>query len=154
MTSSDDRALELLHGLLLLCRESARGYAAADRNVPDSSVWRELEPFEHDRLDMVKELSDRIRDLRGDPDLPPAGIGSTLRVSIEFRARGENEPNSAVLAEIERSETIVVEAYKRALAETDIDALTRKLLERQYEQVQTAQSRIRQLLNRAAEAHV
>ena len=148
MTTSDDRALELLHGLLLVARESVAGYATAEQNVPDPRLWREFEPYRTARAKIVVELEQRIRELRGDPTQPPSGAAALHRRWIELRASGSSAPNHAVLAEVERAESMAARAFADALKEHDIDAATRKLFERHYERVQAAYDRIKQLLER------
>ena len=148
MTTSDDRALELLHALLLVARESVAGYATAERNVPDARLWREFEPHRKARAKIATELEQRIRDLRGDPEQPPSAAAALHRRWIELRSSTASGPNHAVLAEVERGEALAARAFADALKEHDIDAATRKLFERQYEHVQAAHDRIKQLLER------
>jgi uncharacterized protein (TIGR02284 family) len=150
MTTSDDRALSLLHGLLQLCRESVAGYETAEREVPDAKLWREFEPFRKQRMGMVEELEQRIRDLRGDPDTAPSGVAALHRAWLSLRAEADPSPNRGVLAEVERAESLLAQAYAQGTKEHDIDASTRRLTERHYELAQTAASRIRQLLERAS----
>jgi uncharacterized protein (TIGR02284 family) len=65
----------------------------------------------------------------------------------------ETNEAHAILAECERGEDISVMAYGEALAERDIDKQTRELVQRQYEQVQAAHDRIRQLRDSATYAN-
>ncbi len=148
MTTSDDRALSLLHALLQISRDSEAGYETAARNIPDARLWRELEPYRKQRAKVIRELVERIRDLRGDPDVAPSGASAVHRAWMQFRAMEDRAPNKAVLAEVERGESLATEAYKQALREHDIDAATRRLFERHYEWVQAAHDRVKQLLDR------
>ena len=154
MTTSDDRALEILHTILQMARESAEGLAVAERNIPDAKLWRELEPYLKQRYKLIEELQQRIRDLRGDPDIAPSGVAALHRAWLQLRAQFDEDPNQGVLAEVQRGEGIVVAAYQQALKEHDIDAATRKLLERQYERVQAAHDRVRHLRERLPSAEV
>ncbi len=148
MTTSDDRALEILHTLLRITKESAEGLAVAERNVPDPTLWRELEPYLKQRRKMVEALEKRIRDFRGDPDVPPSGMAALHRAWMQLRAQSDGNPNEGILAEVERGESIVVAAHQQALKEPDIDAATRKLFEEHNELAQTAYRRVRQLHER------
>ena len=58
-----------------------------------------------------------------------------------------------MLAECERGEDMAVNAYRRALEEQDLDEQTRGIVQRQYEFVQAAHDRIRQLRDSAKYAH-
>jgi uncharacterized protein (TIGR02284 family) len=148
MTTSDERALALLHALLQIGRESEAGYVTAERQVPDAKLWREFEPYRKQRTKIVRELEQRIRDLRGDPNAAPSTAAVLHRNWIRLRTQADSAPNHAVLAEVERGEAFAVEAYRQALKEHDIDAATRQLFEHQYEFVQAAHDRVKQLLDR------
>lgn len=150
MTSSDDRALFILHALLQIGVDSVTGYEMAERTVPDAKLWREFEPYRKERARIVRELQDRIRDLRGDPGARPSAASSLHQAWLELRSVADARPNHGVLAEVERGEALAAAAYRQALKEHDIDAATRKLLERQYERVQASHDRMKQLLDRAA----
>jgi uncharacterized protein (TIGR02284 family) len=152
MTTSDDRALEILHTLLLMTRESAEGLTVAERNLPDAKLWRELEPYRKQRYKCIEQLEQRIRDLRGDPDIAPSGVAALHRAWLQLRAQLDGDPNQGVLTEVQRGEALVVAAFRQALKEHDIDAATRKLLEQLYEVVQTAHDRVRQLRERLPSA--
>jgi uncharacterized protein (TIGR02284 family) len=149
MTTSDDRALALLHALLRICRDSAEGYVTAERDLPDREVARELDRYRQQRLKVAEELQQRIRDLRGDPDAGPTLPGALHRAWMDARSGGAANPVEALLTEIERGEDMAVDAFRQALAETDIDAATRRMLERHYELVQAAHDRVKQLRDRA-----
>ncbi|MEO5959173.1 MAG: PA2169 family four-helix-bundle protein, partial [Opitutaceae bacterium] len=59
----------------------------------------------------------------------------------------------AILIECERGEDVAVKTYVAALAEPDMDVETRRLIQTQYESVQAAHDRIRQLRDSANYAH-
>jgi uncharacterized protein (TIGR02284 family) len=152
MTNSDDRAVTLLHALLQVARESLNGYTTAERNVPDAKIWRELEPYRKTRMKLVTDLEERVRVLRGDPDQPPSASAALHRRWIEFRTMVDEDPNGAVLAEVDRAERFATQVFADACKEHDVDPHTRKLIERGYEEVSTASSRVKQLLERAESA--
>lgn len=148
MTDSDDRALPLLHALLQVARESETGYEVAERNLPDAKLWRELEPYRKARTKLAAHLAERVRTLRGDPNEPPSASAAFHRRWIEFRASVEPDADGAVLDEIERAERFAARVFADARSEHDLDPVTRKLIERGYEDVQAAHDRVKQLLDR------
>lgn len=148
MTTSDDRALALLQALLHICRDSAEGYATADRDLPDREIAAELDRYRQQRLKIIRELENRIRELRGDPDASPTAAGAVHRAWIDARGVAAANPTEALLVEIERGEDLAVDAFRQALKESDIDAATRRLLEHHYELVQAAHDRVKQLRDR------
>ena len=152
MTTSDDDALALLQSLLRICRDSAEGYATAMHEVVEPELNRVFHEYHQQRQKLCTELTQRIRDLRGTPDETPTATGTLHRAWMNLRAGTARAPSEAVLAEIERAEDLAVEAYREAEKLRDIDAITRRLVERHYEVVQTAHDRIRQLRDRGTYA--
>lgn len=149
MTTSNDRTLALLHALLRICRDSAEGYARAERDLHDREIAGELEGYRHQRQKIVAELEHRIGELRGDPKASPTVPGALHRAWMDLRSLTNPHPNEALLTEMERGEDVAVDAFRQALDEPDIDAATRRLLEHHYELVQAAHDRVKQLRDRS-----
>jgi uncharacterized protein (TIGR02284 family) len=148
MKLSDDAALALLHTLLRVCEDSAEGYAIAERDVVDPDWARQFAQFGHQRRKLAEEIQHRITNLRGDARAKPTLTGAVHRAWMDYRAGADANPLRALLAEIERGEDFAVDAYRQALKERDIDATTLQLIQRQYESVQAAHDRIKQLRDR------
>lgn len=152
MTTSDDGALALLQTLLRICRDSIEGYTAASHDVVEPELTRLFHDYEKQRRKLCAELEQRIRELRGDPNEVPPSPGVLHRTWMNLRAATAENPSETVLAEIERAEDVAVAAYRDAEKVHDIDAITRRLVEHQYEVVQAAHDRIRQLRDRGTYA--
>lgn len=149
MTTSDDSTVTLFQALLRVCRDSAAGYATALHDLTDEPVRRELEHYRTERLKMAAELEHRIRELRGTPHPAPTLPGAIHRAWIDLKSDAAANPTAAVLAEVERGESLAVAAYRQGLKNLDLDAPSHRLLERHYELAQAAHDRVRQLRDRA-----
>lgn len=148
MTSSDDTALALLLSLLRVARESSGALDAARRDMPDAEIGPEIERYAVQRSKLLQELERRVRDLRGDPDVAEArneDAGARAWAGL----KDEASVTHAILAELERNEATAAEAFARALRERDMDPLTRRLIHEDYELIQAAHARVRQLRERA-----
>ncbi|HVU35085.1 MAG TPA: PA2169 family four-helix-bundle protein [Opitutaceae bacterium] len=144
MKTSDDTALALLESLLRVCEDSAAGYATAMRDVADIGLTSVFTRLRQERLKLADDLVDRIRQLRGHPTPRPTLASAAHRKWMDIRAGLSANPQHALLTEIERGERFAVDAYRTALA-----TATRHLFEHQYEVVQAAHDRIRQLRDRS-----
>jgi uncharacterized protein (TIGR02284 family) len=152
MTLSDDRALALLRSLIAVCRDSQKGYETAAKDAVDLELVRLFAEQVKHRAKLVAELEQRVRELRGDPNAGPTLLGAIHRSWMGYRAANAPNQPEALLTEIERGEALAVEAYRMALKEHDIDAATRQLIEHQYELVQAAHDRMKQLRDRSVQA--
>jgi uncharacterized protein (TIGR02284 family) len=152
MILSDDRALTLLRSLTAVCRDSQKGYETAAKDAVDPELGRMFVEQAKHRAKLLADLEQRVRELRGDPNAGPTVLGAIHRSWMDYRAADAPNQPEALLTEIERGEALAVETYRMALKEHDIDAVTRRLIEHQYELVHAAHDRMKQLRDRAVQA--
>lgn len=152
MTTSDDATLLALNELLVANRDAERGYGEAGDLVRLPELIELFAGFALQRGKFAVELEERIKALRSTPVKGRSPLGALHRGWMDLRAAAEDDITHAraVLAECERAEDIALKAYAAALKLRDIDALSRTLIQTQYEQVQAAHDRVRQLRERAS----
>jgi uncharacterized protein (TIGR02284 family) len=153
MTNSSDTAVRTLNTLILVCRDSEQGFQLAAMDVPDPDLARTFAGYSAQRTKFVQDLEDRVRILRAEPTKGRSGAAALHRMWMDLQAALASEQLHAILSECERGEDVAVKTYIAALAEPDIDADTRRLIQTQYESVQAAHDRIRQLRDSANYAH-
>lgn len=153
MITSDETTLRVLNELIRTGRDAEAGYrlAAADVKVPELAGL--FERYARERGDFVADLQARVRVLRGTPPETGTPGGALHRGWIDLKAALESAEAHAVLAECERGEDLAVKAYVAALGEKDVDVQTHTMLQQQYERVQAAHDRVRQLRDSAEYAH-
>lgn len=145
MKMTSDNAIRALNGLIPICRDSEQGFQVAAMDVTDSELARIFAEYSAQRAKFVSELEERVRVLRADPSQGGTPLAALHRKWVDLQAALSANDLHAILAECERGEDVAVKAYVAALQDRDIDADTRKLIQRQYESVQAAHDRIRQL---------
>jgi uncharacterized protein (TIGR02284 family) len=153
MKLSDDTALNGLNQLLQVCRASQRGYQQAVTNASDPDLARLFSDYAGQRSKYIAELEDRIRTLRSDPAQGTLPGASMHQGWMEVKSASAFAPLHALLEECERGEDMAVAAYRTALQQRDMDEQSRRLIQRQYEGVQAAHDRVRQLRDSATYAH-
>lgn len=149
MITNDDKAVAALNALLHASRDAEVGYLAAADGVAEPELVQLFADYALQRAKFASELKTRLKALRVEPDDRGTAPGEAHHVWIGLRAALETNDPHAILAECERGEDMAVMTYRQALAERDIDAQTRALIQRQYEQVQLAHDRVRQLRDSA-----
>jgi uncharacterized protein (TIGR02284 family) len=153
MTTNDDKAILVLNDLLLAARDAEKGFQLATNHVRDRDLVEFFAALVLQRAKFQKDLDHRIRTLRAVPAQPANPAAALHRAWMGLVTALESNETHAVLTECERGEDVSVTAYREALAERDLDLQTRGLIQSQYELVQAAHDRLRQLRDSATYAH-
>ncbi|MDO8543349.1 MAG: PA2169 family four-helix-bundle protein [Opitutaceae bacterium] len=153
MKLSDEPALAVLNALLAVCTDSQQGYENAAADITDPELARVFNGYAEQRIKFADELHDRIRTLRREPDMSGTVGGDVHRAWMDVKAAMASAQHHAVLVECERADALAAKAYGAALQTRDLDEDTRRLIQRQYEAVQAAHDRVRQLRDSATYAH-
>lgn len=152
MIKTDEPALGVLNTLLAICHDSQQGYEVAATDVADPELGRLLGEFGAQRMKFTDELSARIKVLRSEPRKTGTAVGAIHRAWLDLKAANARPQAHEILAECERAEDVATAAYRDALKTPDLDDITLKLIQAQYEQVQLAHDRVRDLRDSPAYA--
>ena len=153
MITNDEKTVTLLNGLIRTVKDSEKGFQSAGDIVKDADLIELFAGYALQRAKFGKELRERVKTLRSTPARDDLPGGALHREWMELRATLESSETHAVLAECERGEDVAVLAYAEALRTADLDVQSREIIQRQYEFVQAAHDRIRQLRDGAKYAH-
>ena len=153
MITNDDKALLVLNRLIRASRDAELGFMAAADGVADSELVQLFAEYGVERARYVIELQERVRTLRGKPDDSGTIGGEVHRAWMGLRAAIDSNETHAILSECVKGEEAALAVYGEALRERDVDVQTRDLIQRQYEMVQAAHDRVRQLRDSATYAH-
>lgn len=153
MTTNDDTTLLVLNELLMANKDAEQGFQTAADVVAVPELVELFEGYALQRGKFVLELQERIRTLRGTPAKSGSPAGALHRGWLGLKAAVESNETHAILAECERGEDMSIKLYGAALKDRDLDQQSRTLIQQQYEQVQAAHDRVRQLRDSATYAH-
>jgi uncharacterized protein (TIGR02284 family) len=146
--SSDEPTLQLLNLLIQVGKDAEQGYQTAALDIADEALARLFTDYAAERMKFVVELQQRVKTLRGDPARQGTLAATLHRGWLDLKAALESGDPHAILTECERGEDMALVAYREALAAPDIDEDSRRMIQRQYEAVQAAHDRVRQLRDR------
>jgi uncharacterized protein (TIGR02284 family) len=93
-----------------------------------------------------------VKALRAEPPKTGSTAAALHRKWMNQEAQASDNISFRILKEVERGEDFAVHAYREALQVGDLDEMTRKMIQDQYEQVQAAHDRVKQLRDRGAYA--
>jgi len=153
MITNDDKALLVLNRLIRASRDAELGFMAAADGAGDPELVQLFAEYGVQRAKYVVELQDRVRTLRGTPEDSGTVGGEVHRAWMGLKAAVDSNETHGILAECVRGEAAALLAYREALAERDVDEQTHDIIQRQYELVQAAHDRVRQLRDSATYAH-
>lgn len=154
MIKNDDQALLSLNALIHAGRDAEAGYLAAADIVAEPELVQLFAEYALQRAKFIQELEERIRTLRSTPEKGATLAGEVHRGCMGIKADTEPNQAHAILCECERGEDLAVAAYADALKQQrDVDNQSLEIIQRQYEQVQAAHDRVKQLRDSATYAH-
>lgn len=153
MITNDEKTVTLLNGLIRTLRDSEKGFQSAGDIAQQAELIELFAGYALQRAKFADELRQRVKTLRSEPAKDDLPGGAAHREWMELRATLESNDAHAILTECERGEDVAVQAYADALRTADVDAQSREIIQRQYEFVQAAHDRIRQLRDGARYAH-
>lgn len=141
--------IKTLNHLIEILRDGQNGYKTAAEDAKDAELASLFRRYSDQRAEFVTQLQTRLLSLGVEPEKFGSATGAMHRTWIDLKAAlSSNEPH-AVLAEAERGEDAAVDAYKKALDNNELDLPTRDIITRQYQEVQAAHDKVKQLRDAA-----
>lgn len=153
MITNDDQALLLLNALIRAGHDAEKGYLTAADLVAEPELIQLFAELALQRTKFVGELEDRVRTLRSTPEKSGTIAGEAHQGWMKLKAENASNETHAILSECERGEDLSVAAYAGALKARDVDKQTHEIFQRQYELVQAAHDRVKQLRDSATYAN-
>lgn len=145
MNSDIKTTIATLNDLIEVLRDGQHGFKTAAEDAEASELAQLFNRYSRQRAEFVTELQTRVRSLGADVEASGSVAGSMHRGWINLKsALSTNEPH-AVLAEAERGEDAAVDAFKKALENEDLDLASRDIITRQYNEIQAAHDKVREL---------
>ena len=143
--ADNDNVISVLNNLIETCKDGQNGFQTAAEGVKRSDLKTLFGQYSQQRAKFAGELQSEVLRLGGDPT-QTGSVAATLHrgwINIKSAVTGEDE--NAVISECERGEDSAVANYKDALADANLPADIRSIVERQSAQVKEAHDRIRNL---------
>ena len=145
MATDNDNAISTLNNLIETCKDGQNGFQAAADGVKNNDLKTLFHTYSQQRAQFAGELQTEVRRLGGDPEQTGSVAASLHRGWINIKSAVTDEDEASVISECERGEDSAVRNYEDALADEDLPADIRSIVERQFAQVREAHDRIRSL---------
>lgn len=135
--------------VIAICRDAEQGFRGAADAVKDPMLKELFEGYSEQRGRFAGELQTAVKALGFDPT-HPTGVGGTVHAAwMTLKGVLTGHKPNAILAETERGEDMSIKTYREALA-LNLPVELHALIQRQFEEVQAAHSRIRTLRDASA----
>jgi uncharacterized protein (TIGR02284 family) len=138
------KVVEVLSGLIATCNDGENGFETAATALKDYHVKRLFNEYSFQRRSFRNELERLAKGLGSTPGKSGTMAGLFHRGWMNIKWAVTLGDDGAVIAEAERGEDLAVKAYRKAL-ETDLPGEIRQVVEQQYEKVEQAHDRVREL---------
>lgn len=137
MENQSENTVSRLKHLLSICNDGKEGYKNAAENVDSADLKALLHTYSIQRAEFASNLKTCIQQCGGDPDNDEGGpLGALHRTWIDIKTAFTSNDNKAVLDACITGEKAAVEAYDKALEDTELSAETRQLLTMQRSAIQ------------------
>jgi uncharacterized protein (TIGR02284 family) len=151
VTGSSKEIVNILKGLLEICREGEAGYHTAAKNIHEPEYKSLLENYSLQRARFAGELESEIRKLGGDEDDKTArrvildAAGAVHRSWMNLRSAINHGKADVILNECETGEDAALKAYRNVLTENRFTAEIATIVRVQYQAIQEAHDRVKAL---------
>ena len=135
----------LLNELVETLKEGEKGYAEAMTDVEDADLKETFKEFALQRSGYINEIEDQMLKLNLNPDESTSVTSKVHRAFINLKGLVTGKDRTAILNECERGEDYAVKAYQTALKAQDLPSTVKGIIEKQYQGVQAAHSKIKSL---------
>jgi len=140
-------ALDVIDGLIQICKDGQAGFREAARCIKGTELKTHLSACSIQRAQFAGELQSAAQGLgEHDPEDSGHTAATIHRVWIELKSAISGNDPYAILAECERGEDVAMNAYESALEEY-LPADIRQIVEWQAGEVKAAHDRIKALRN-------
>jgi len=135
----------ILKTLTSTLNDSVNGYREAAEHAEGSQFQQIFRDNAAERARVAGELQGEVRRLGGTPDEDGTMLGKTHQVFLDLKAAVIGRDDQAIVNEVERGEDYLKEKFETALADTNLAAESRTIVERAYQSVRKGHDQISQL---------
>ena len=137
--------ISTVNSLIETLKDGQEGFRQAAEAVKDPELKSLFNEYSMERSRFAGELQSQLREVgESEPEDSSSVSGSLHRAWINLKSAVSGGDDHAILAECERGEDSAVSEYKKAMG-ADLSSPLRETISRQYDKVQRAHDRVRDL---------
>ncbi len=144
MATDTNEIRSTLNDLIETLKDGEEGFRSAAEKLNDSSIRSQFESWASQRSRFASELQSAVTSMGGEATTSGSASGALHRGWMGLKSALTGSDDHAILAEAERGEDVAVSSYRDALAK-DIPNDLRSIIQRQYQEIQSAHNQVRAL---------
>lgn len=148
MQEHDQRAVEVLNGLIKTTLDSVGGYRDAADSIDDPQCKTLFADRASQRQQLAAELQQRVRSLGGEPQTDQGVVGKMHNKFVELKSAVTGGSDKAVIDEVERGEDHIKERFEDALEHDDLPSSVRVALSDACQRIEADHDEISRLKQR------
>ncbi len=144
-----DDVISTLNDLIETSKDGDEGFRQCADTVKNPALKAFFEQKAERCCEAVGQLQQIVREMSGDPEKSSSISGTMHRFWVSIRGSLSTMSDHAILDECERGEDAAKRAYEKALGQ-DLPGDVRRVVERQYAEVNANHARVREMRNATA----
>ena len=140
-TSND---ITVVNSLIKTLNDSIQGYQESAKDIGNQRLATMFQERAQERQQVVTQLQAEVARLGGDPNSGGSLLGSAHQIFLDLKSTITGKDDSAVLAEVQRGEEYLRDKFDTALADANLGASTRQVLEQAARSVRQGADSVRQ----------
>lgn len=121
MENYNEKAIDLLNGLVAIAEDGKEGYENAAKDVEDSAIKSTFLTFAHERAGYASELRQMVRELNGDAETDGGGpLGAMHRVWMDLKSVFTGGDKESIINACITGEESAITEYKAALTDSNL----------------------------------
>ncbi|PAX08218.1 ferritin-like domain-containing protein [Sphingomonas lenta] len=140
-TSND---ITVVNSLIKTLNDSITGYQESAKDIGNQRLATMFQERAQERQQVVTQLQAEVARLGGDPNSGGSLLGSAHQIFLDLKSTITGKNDSAVLAEVQRGEEYLRDKFDTALADANLSASTRQVLEQAAQSVRQGADSVRQ----------
>lgn len=145
MESTNKEAVNLLNDLLERNYDAEKGYKKAAEDAKSPVLQEFFRDYASQRYTFGHELKEEIRRLGGEPDKGNSTASALHRTWIDIKTALSTDKDESVVEECIRGEKAALDDYEDVLKKTELPMVSREVIQRQHDQIQSAVNRLNQI---------
>ena len=145
MQDSNERAVDILNGLIETTLDSANGYKDAAEVVENPQFRTLFAERAAERTQLSMRLQQEVRTFGGDPERDQSMLGKAHNKFTELKGKLMGSSDKAVIDEVERGEDVIKAKFEKAASNADLPEPARQAVQSAYAAIRADHDHISQL---------
>jgi uncharacterized protein (TIGR02284 family) len=143
--ASNNNDISVLNSLIASTLDSVEGYRESAKDAEDPQLKSHFGERANERTQVVSMLRDQVRTLGGTPEDDGTILGGAHRMFVNLKSKIASRDDQAVLEEVRRGETHLMEKFEEASGDNDMSSETLQVIKQAHSQIASGHAQMQGL---------